>query len=72
MEQKISNYEKMKNSMADAFLQYDQERMIQKFCLDYDQDFLYICCLPGIPDQPSKRSGELVQGRFSIRREGRL
>ena len=41
-EQRISNYEKMKNEMAGAFLQYDQEKMIRKFGLDYDDDFLYI------------------------------
>ena len=27
-EKKISNYEKMKNDMADVFLKYDQEEMI--------------------------------------------
>lgn len=42
-EQKISNYEKMKNEMAGAFLQYDQEKMIRKFGLDHDDSFLYIC-----------------------------
>lgn len=41
-EQRISNYEKMKNEMAGAFLQYDQEKMIRKFGLAYDDDFLYI------------------------------
>lgn len=40
--QRISNYEKMKNQMAGAFLQYDQENMIRKFGLAYDNDFLYI------------------------------
>lgn len=42
MKQRISNYEKMKNEMADAFLQYDQEKMIRKFGLDNDGGFLYI------------------------------
>lgn len=37
-----SNYEKMKNSVNDSFLQYDQEIMIQKFSLQYDSDYLYI------------------------------
>ena len=31
MEKKISNYETMKNDMADVFLKYDQNAMIQKF-----------------------------------------
>ncbi len=43
--QRISNYEKMKNQMAGAFLQYDQEKMIRKFELAHDDDFLYIFCL---------------------------
>lgn len=42
MKERISNYEKMKNEMAGAFLQYDQEKMIQKFELIHDEDFLYI------------------------------
>ena len=37
-----SNYEKMKNSMSKQFLQYDQEKMIQKFSLKYDSDYLYL------------------------------
>lgn len=34
---KISNYEKMKNQMAEEFLKYDQEKMIQKFSLEQDR-----------------------------------
>lgn len=45
MEQRISNYEKMKNEMADAFLRYDQEEMIQRYGLDHDDDDLYISFL---------------------------
>lgn len=45
MEQRISNYEKMKNEMADAFLRYDQEEMIQIYGLDHDDDNLYISFL---------------------------
>ncbi|NCB94008.1 MAG: DUF3786 domain-containing protein [Clostridia bacterium] len=37
-----SNYEKMKNNMSKEFLRYDQESMIQKFSLEYDEQFLYI------------------------------
>lgn len=37
-----SNYEKMKNSVNDSFLQYNQEIMIQKFSLQYDSAYLYI------------------------------
>lgn len=42
MKERISNYEKMKNEMAGAFLRYDQEKMIRKFQLLHDDDFLYI------------------------------
>lgn len=38
----LSNYEKMKNSVNDSFLQYDQENMIRKFSLQHDADYLYI------------------------------
>lgn len=37
-----SNYEKMKNSVNEYFLRYDQENMIQKFSLQYDPTYLYI------------------------------
>lgn len=39
---KISNYEKMKNNMAEVFLQYNQEEMIRKFSLEHDENYLYI------------------------------
>lgn len=39
---KISNYEKMKDDMATVFLQYDQENMIRKFALEYDETYLYV------------------------------
>lgn len=45
IKQRISNYEKMKNDMAGVFLQYDQEKMIQKFGLAHDESHLYISCL---------------------------
>lgn len=38
----ISNYEKMKNDMAAVFLQYDQEKMILKFALEHDKNYIYI------------------------------
>ena len=38
----LSNYEKMKNSVNDSFLQYDQENMIRKFSLQHGADYLYI------------------------------
>lgn len=38
----ITNYEKTKNSMANVFLQYDQEMMINKFSLKHDSAWLYV------------------------------
>ena len=39
MERKESNnYEKMRDRMAKVFLRYDQEKMIQKFNLEYDEN----------------------------------
>lgn len=40
-----SNYDKMKNDMASSFLQYDQEKIIQKFSLEHDDTYLYISFL---------------------------
>lgn len=37
-----SNYEIMRDSMQKKFLKYDQEHMIEKFNLKYDEDYLYI------------------------------
>lgn len=45
MEQRISNYEKMKKEMADVFLRYDQEEMIRRYGLEHDDDNLYISFL---------------------------
>ena len=36
----ITNYEKTKISMANIFLQYDQEIMIKKFSLEHDSNWL--------------------------------
>ena len=38
----ITNYEKTKTSMADIFLQYDQEAMIKKFSLEYAPNWLFL------------------------------
>lgn len=38
---KMSNYDIMKIRMQKEFLKYDQDAMIQKFQLGYDEDFLY-------------------------------
>ena len=40
MESVTSNYKKMKKSMSKVFLQYPQEKMIEKFSLEADKDCL--------------------------------
>lgn len=37
-----SNYEVMRDRMQKKFLEYDQSRMIDRFCLNHDEGFLYI------------------------------
>lgn len=37
-----SNYELTRNRMRVQFLQYDQERMIRKFALSHDRQYLYL------------------------------
>jgi hypothetical protein len=39
---RTSNYEVMKNRMSSEFLKYDQENMIRKFSLPYDEGYIYI------------------------------
>ena len=39
---KRSNYEIMKDNMAAVFLQYDQEKMVLKFALEQDKNYIYI------------------------------
>ena len=42
MQKPFNNYELMRDQMAGAFLNYDQEAMIRKFSLRHDVSFLYI------------------------------
>lgn len=42
---RMSNYEITKRRMRKEFLKYDQEKMIQKFHLRHDSDYLYISFL---------------------------
>ncbi len=38
----LSNYEIMRNQMRDEFVKYDQEKMIRKFSLKSDEEYIYI------------------------------
>lgn len=40
--ERISNYEITKRRVQGDFLKYDQEKMIQKFALKHDENYLYI------------------------------
>jgi hypothetical protein len=42
MEERISNYEITKRRVQKDFLKYNQEKMIQKFALKADENYLYI------------------------------
>ena len=60
MERKESNnYEKMRDRMAKVFLRYDQEKMIQKFNLEYDENNLYLCFL-NRPYRISRQTGRVT------------
>ena len=38
--ERISNYETTKRRVQGEFLKYDQEKMIRKFALRFDEDYL--------------------------------
>lgn len=38
----LSNYEIMRNRMRKEFVKYDQEKMIKKFNLNFNKDYLYL------------------------------
>lgn len=42
MEAWISNYDITKRKMQGEFLKYDQEKMIEKFDLEFDDEFIYL------------------------------
>ena len=39
---RTSNYEIMKKQMSEMFIKYDQDKMIRKFSLPFDEGYLYI------------------------------
>lgn len=51
-----SNYEIMRNQMRREFVKYDQQKMIEKFHLTYDESYLYIDFV-GRPNRIDRRSG---------------
>lgn len=53
-----TNYEFMRDSMQLEFLKYDQQRMIEKFQMDYDGLYLYLCFV-GRNYRVSRSSGKV-------------
>lgn len=51
-----SNYEITKKNMSVQFLNYDQNRMIEKYALNYDQTYLYLDFV-GKPYRINRRNG---------------
>lgn len=56
--EKLTNYDKMKYAMAEEFVKYDQEKMIRKFQLEIDRDWLYIDFV-GRKYRISRQSGQV-------------
>ena len=42
MEEKKTNYDKTREDAEQRFLAYDQEKMIRKFSLKADENYLYL------------------------------
>lgn len=58
MEERVSNYEITKRRVQGDFLKYDQEKMIKKFSLKHDEEYLYIRFI-GHPYRINRENGYL-------------
>lgn len=67
----VSNYEITKQRVRSEFLKYDQTKMIQKFSLEYDDNYLYIWFL-GRPYRIHRKTGllEWSEDQFATCVEG--
>lgn len=57
--ERMSNYEKMKRQMQKEFVKYDQQKMIEKFRLSSDAEYLYIDFL-GHTYRVDRNNGEVA------------
>lgn len=71
MEERISNYEITKRRVQGDFLKYDQEKMIKKFSLKHDEEYLYIRFI-GHPYRINRENGylEWSEDEFAACTEG--
>jgi len=65
------NYEQMRDQMRPHFLTFDQEEMIRKFSLEYDQEYLYVVFC-GRPYRIGRKNGivEWSENQFQTCIEG--
>ena len=61
----MSNYETMKDRMSSHFLEYDQEKMIRKFSLKADENYLYLRFV-GRDYRISRKNGRIEWNREEI------
>lgn len=64
------NYDLQVDIGKRIFLEYDQEQMIRKFCLDTDKQYIYLTYL-NIPCRISRQTGGVEECRYGVWQECR-
>lgn len=70
MKQPVSNYDLQVDIGKQIFLQYDQERLIRKFCLEADERWIYLIYL-GTPCRIDREDGTIEEFAQGVWRECR-
>ena len=70
MKQPVSNYDLQVDIGKQIFLQYDQERLIRKFCLEADERWIYLIYL-GTPCRIDRGDGTIEEFAQGVWRECR-
>ena len=65
MEEKKTNYDKTREDAEQRFLAYDQEKMIRKFSLKADENYLYLRFV-GRDYRISRKNGRIEWNREEI------